>query len=251
MKWFTLFLICPNELNVNEMKLLVTDCGTTEYATLWEKQQKLLDARVEGRIGDVLLLTEHTNVYTLGKSADPNHLVANEQYLASHEIDVVATDRGGDITYHGPGQLVVYPIISLENFGKDIHLYLRNLEQAIIEMLETYGVASRHDDQYTGVWVGEKKIASIGIKVRKWVTMHGAAINISTDLSYFDGIIACGIFHRGITSLSREIVESISPEVVRDKFVQSFCSVFTYEPEYVSFDLLMSMLHEKKEIAFA
>lgn len=231
------------------MQLFVINCGVCEYQSLWDVQKKALDARVEQIIPDVLLITEHPHVYTLGKTADPNHLVASKDYLSDKKIDVVKIDRGGGITYHGPGQLVVYPIISLENFGRDITKYLRMLESSIIDMLKEFGIDARHDPDYTGVWVAENKIASIGIKVRKWVTMHGAAINVSTNLSYFDGIIACGIFHKGMTSISQLLHSEVALTQVAESFVRSFCNQFSFYPENISFQQLQTLIEPVQESA--
>lgn len=213
------------------MKLVTIGCGRTGYRELWEVQKTIWEARVAGRIPDTLLLTEHDHVYTLGRTADANHLVASGAFLREKGIDVVATDRGGDVTYHGPGQLVVYPILSLERFGNDLHRYLRMLEESIVRMLGSFGIAGAQDPAYTGVWVGNDKLASIGIRVGRWVTMHGAAINVCTDLSYFDGIVACGIFHKGLTSISALLERRVTLAEAAERFIPAFCSVFQTEAE--------------------
>lgn len=230
------------------MQLFVVDCGISDYSTLWDVQKQILSARVKGLIPDVLLTTEHTHVYTIGKTSDPNHLVAPRDFLRKKNIDVVATDRGGGITYHGPGQLVVYPIISLENYGRDIHQYLRMLEQSIINMLGVFGIEARQDSDYTGVWVRENKIASIGIKVSHWVTMHGAAINIATNLSYFEGIIACGIFHKGLTSMSEVLARNVSVREVKDVFVKTFSDVFQLQFTEIELDQLRRHIEPALEL---
>ena len=149
--------------------------------------------RTSGAIEDTLLLLEHPHTYTLGKTADRTNLIGSEEYLEKNGISVFEIDRGGDITYHGPGQIVGYPIIDLNKWKPDTHLYLRNLEEVIIKVLAEYGIESGRKPEYTGVWVGESKIAAIGIRVSRWVTMHGFAFNINTDLELFNGIIPCGI----------------------------------------------------------
>ena len=163
--------------------------GLTDYNSIWDLQKQIFDLRVSGKISDVLLLNEHHHVYTLGKSSDENHLLASREELKFTGAEIVHIDRGGDITYHGPGQLVGYPILDLNNYYLDIHRYLRDLEEVIIRTLTDYEITSHRDEKFTGVWVGNEKIAAIGIKVSHWVTMHGFAFNINTDLSYFDRII--------------------------------------------------------------
>lgn len=230
------------------MRLVVIDCGQSDYRKLWELQKSVWNARTTGVMPDVLLLTEHQPVYSIGKTADPNHLVASGSFLEKHRIDVVQTDRGGGITFHGPGQLVVYPIISLEPHGRDIHRYIRMLEKAIIDLLGTYGVDGVQDPEYTGVWVGENKIASIGIKVARWVTMHGAAINISTDLAFFDGIIACGIFHKGIISLSALLGREITVQDAGKRLVPAFADQFGSDVEFMTVETVLSLLQMETEM---
>jgi lipoate-protein ligase B len=152
-------------------------------------------------IPDVLLLTEHDHVYTLGRSGDDRHLLATDEELLRTGVQVVRTDRGGDITYHGPGQLVGYPILDLTLHGSDLHVYLRMLEEAVIRTLGIFGIASARHPSYTGVWVRGEKICAIGVHTSRWVTTHGFALNVCTDLGKFDRIIPCGIFEKGTTSM--------------------------------------------------
>lgn len=184
-------------------ELQIINLGLTNYKYCWELQQKIFNLRVDNRISDVILLTEHHHVYTLGKSSEEAHLLADENELKSTGAEVYHIDRGGDITYHGPGQLVGYPIIDLNNYYPDTHRYLRDLEEVLIRTLKDFGINGHREDSYTGVWVGSDKIAAIGVKVSKWVTMHGFALNVNTNLSYFDRIIPCGIFHKGVTSMQK------------------------------------------------
>ncbi|NOY05618.1 MAG: lipoyl(octanoyl) transferase LipB [Chlorobi bacterium] len=228
-------------------QLLIVQCGLTRYRDAWELQKRIWNARHDGVIPDVLLLTEHQHVYTLGRNTDTNHLIASSDRLKRQEIEVIETDRGGDITYHGPGQLIVYPILDLRRHGQDLHRYLRMLEESIILMAGKFGIAAEHDPQYTGVWVGEHKLASIGIKVSRWISMHGAAINICNDLSYFDGIIPCGIFHRDMTSVSKEVGREITIAEAGDILVTEFCSVFSYKPEAISYEDLLRITAREKE----
>jgi len=179
----------------------VLPLGRTEYRSCWRFQQRLFELRSAGRIPDTLLLTEHDHVYTIGKTGDDNHLLADDEELASRGITVVRTDRGGDITYHGPGQLVGYPILDLTNYSRDLHRYLRDLEEVVIRTLAGNGIPAHRLSGYTGVWAGNEKICAIGVKSSRWVTMHGFALNVATDLSFFGRIIPCGIFDRGVTSM--------------------------------------------------
>jgi lipoate-protein ligase B len=180
------------------MELFVSKLGRTRYADAWDLQRRLFDLRHDGLIDDVLLFTEHEHVYTIGKGGDANHLLASEEELLADGTEVFRIDRGGDITYHGPGQVVGYPIIDLNRYGPDIHRYLRSLEEAIILTLEQFGIEGGREEGMTGVWVGGEKIAAIGVKVSKWITMHGFALNVNTDLGKFERIIPCGIFHKEI-----------------------------------------------------
>jgi len=213
----------------NQKQLAVLHMGVTDYRSTWNLQRRLLELRVAGRIPDVLMLNEHTPVYTFGKSSDDNHLLANDSELLANHADVVHVDRGGDITYHGPGQLVGYPILDLNNYYNDVHRYLRDLEEVIVRSLNEFGIAARRDNDFTGVWVGNEKIAAIGVKVSHWVTMHGFALNVNTDLSYFDRIIPCGIFHRGVTSMQMLIGKQISIDEVSRSIVTRFGDVFGSE----------------------
>ena len=189
-------------------------------------QQEIWTLRHADAIQDILLLTEHEHVYTLGKSADDNHLLASEEELKISGTDVFHIDRGGDITYHGPGQIVGYPILDLNNYFLDIHRYLRSLEEVIIRTLAAFGILAGREKEMTGVWVNDEKIAAIGVKVSRWVTMHGFALNVNTDLSKFDRIIPCGIFHKGVTSMQRTLGQEVSIDSVQKAFVESFADVF-------------------------
>ena len=184
--------------------------------------------RTSGAIEDTLLLLEHPHTYTLGKTADRTNLIGSEEYLEKNGISVFEIDRGGDITYHGPGQIVGYPIIDLNKWKPDTHLYLRNLEEVIIKVLAEYGIKSGRKPEYTGVWVGESKIAAIGIRVSRWVTMHGFAFNINTDLELFNGIIPCGIKDKEVTSLSRLLKREINIDEVKQKLRDQFVLHFDY-----------------------
>lgn len=207
-------------------RLRVVNLGRTNYRACWDLQRKIHAARMAGTAPDTFLLTEHDNVYTIGRGGNPDHLLAGADTLAARGIDVVENDRGGDITYHGPGQLVGYPILDLRNHRQDLHRYLRDLEEVVIRALAGCGVnASRHPS-YTGVWVGGDKICAIGVKTVSWVTMHGFALNVSTDLSYFGSIIPCGIFERGVTSMRETLGCDVPMPAVAAAVVEAFGIVF-------------------------
>jgi lipoyl(octanoyl) transferase len=224
------------------MQLAVTNIGRTRYGEAWELQKKLFDLRHYGLITDILLFTEHEHVYTIGKGGDDNHLLASEEELRNGGIDVYHIDRGGDITYHGPGQVVGYPILALDQYFADIHRYLRSLEEVIILALEEFGLDAGREDGMTGVWVGGEKIAAIGVKVSRWVTMHGFALNVNTDLTKFDRIIPCGIFHKGVTSMQRLLGQEIPLEKVHAALTEAFAAVFGCQPVAVTPEELIRVL---------
>lgn len=232
------------------MQIVCTDIGRTRYADAWELQRTLFDLRHYGLIGDVLLLTEHEKVYTLGKGADANHLLANEEELKRSGIEVFHIDRGGDVTYHGPGQIVGYPILDLAQYKTDLHWYLRGLEEVIIRTLEEYDIEAEREEGMTGVWVKGEKIAAIGVKVSRWVTMHGFALNVNTDLKEFGRIIPCGIFHKGVTSMAMQTGKEIPMGDVQTRLMEFFGLVFGCEPIRVSKeDLLRGVVDRVPEQA--
>ncbi len=204
----------------------VVDLGRTEYERCWDFQRRVFRLRGIGSVPDVLLLTEHNHVYTIGRSGDCNHLLENEDALATRGVRVYFNDRGGDITYHGPGQSVGYPILDLHNYYLDLHRYLRDLEEVIIRAIHHFGVVGNRLDGYTGVWVEGEKICAIGIRSSRWVTMHGFALNVNTDLSYFDRIIPCGIFERGVTSLQKKLGRALDMREVAKALMCEFERVF-------------------------
>ncbi|MCK9281475.1 MAG: lipoyl(octanoyl) transferase LipB [Melioribacteraceae bacterium] len=209
-------------------KIEYIDLGTIDYKEAWELQQRTFELRTKNEIDDILYLLEHPHTYTLGKVADKNNLITSDVVLKEKQISVYDIDRGGDITYHGPGQIVGYPIIDLKNWKQDTHEYLRNLEEVIMAVCADYGIATERNQKYTGVWVGNRKIAAIGIKVSRWITMHGFAFNINTDLGLFDGIIPCGIRDKEVTSLSKELGKKIELDEVKEKLVFQFIRLFDY-----------------------
>jgi lipoate-protein ligase B len=188
--------------------------GEVGYREALDLQLSCLDRRASRRIPDTLLLLTHPHVYTIGRAGDKSNLLVSEETLASEGISVERVGRGGDITYHGPGQLVGYPIVLMER--PDVHKFVRSIEAALIDAVGAFGVESRSIEGLTGVWAGERKIASIGIGVRKWVTYHGFALNVTTDLSWFRRIHLCGLKEREATSIAEETGSAPAMEAVRE-----------------------------------
>jgi lipoate-protein ligase B len=203
--------------------------GKVDYRKALEIQLKLLEMRVNGEIGDTLLLLEHPPTVTIGRRGNMGNLLAAKNYLSKAGIHFEVISRGGDITYHGPGQLVGYPIMDLNGMGRDVHKYLRNLEEAIIVSLGDFGIRGRRIKGITGVWAKWHKIASIGVGVRRWVTYHGFALNVNTDLSYFDMIVPCGIENVKMTSIQRWLAknEEIDMPEAEESIIKAFSQVFS------------------------
>ncbi len=205
--------------------------GSIDYAAAWELQRELARQRREGAIPDTLLLLEHCPpVITLGRASHAEHLLVPPEKLLHMGIQLVETDRGGDVTYHGPGQLVGYPIMDLREHGRDVHLYLRRLEEAIIVALRHFGIEAHCKPGFTGVWVGDEKIAAMGIKVSHWVTMHGFALNVHPNLSHFGLIVPCGIHDKGVTSIQSLLEEEVTLEEVIPRLIEAFAEVFNLRP---------------------
>ncbi len=202
--------------------------GKVPYRKALEIQLMLHEMRTNGEIGDTLLLLEHPPTFTIGRRGNMGNLLAAENYLSKAGIHFEVISRGGDITYHGPGQLVGYPIMDLNGMGRDVHKYLRNLEETIIVSLADFGIRGRRIKGITGVWTKWSKIASIGVGVRRWVTYHGFALNVNTDLSYFDMIVPCGIENVKMTSIQRWLgkKEYIDMPEAEDSIIKAFSQVF-------------------------
>ena len=192
----------------------VRELGRVEYGRALELQQELIAQRKQGLISDQLLLLEHPHVITLGRNGHLENLLASDEVLSRAGIAFYPTDRGGDVTYHGPGQLVGYPILDLREWKRDVGAYVRGVEQAIIETLADFGIEAGRIEKLTGVWVGERKIAAIGVHISRWVTSHGFALNVSTDLSYFQYIVPCGLT-KPVTSMAQLGVRASLEEVSR------------------------------------
>ena len=201
--------------------------GRVDYTEALALQQALVEDRREGRIDDTLLLLEHPHVITLGVRADRGrqHLRADAAMLSARGVEVHQTGRGGDITYHGPGQIVGYPIIELKPDRMDVHRYVRDLEEVLIRVAEDFGITAARMPSLTGVWVGDEKVAAIGVRIARWITSHGFALNVTTELDYFNLIVPCGIAGRGVTSLAR-LGCPASIDEVEDRIVHHFSVVF-------------------------
>lgn len=223
---------------MNNVKLL--DWGVREYNEAWKGQEELFNGIIETKMEqvcsplptqDYLILVEHPHVYTLGKSGEENNLLLNYMQLQAKEAQFVHTNRGGDITYHGPGQLVGYPILNLENFKIGLRDYIFKLEESIIKTIAQYGLEGTRSDGAAGVWLGvgtpnERKICAIGVKSSRYVTMHGYALNVNTDLNYFTHINPCGFTDKGVTSLQKELGKEIDFEEVKKHYAEAFKEIF-------------------------
>jgi len=219
----------------------ILNLDTVPYDEALELQKKLVDLRSRDCIHDTLVLLEHPPVFTVTREATRRHLLASPQALAEKGITVHQTNRGGDITYHGPGQLVGYPIISLKDRGKDLHRYIRSLEEVIIRVLQEYGIRGYRDSINAGVWVEGDKIAAIGIAVKSsWTTMHGFAFNISPDLSHYSFIVPCGIVGRGVTSLAKILGRTVGRQEVEERLIRCFGEVFEVTTREVSQEQMQS-----------
>lgn len=218
------------------------DWGLTDYQEAWDKQEQVFEQTVALKVKNrtentqeptpnYLVFCEHPHVYTLGKSGHPENLLLDDQGLKEKEATYYKINRGGDITYHGPGQIVGYPILDLDNFFTDIHLYLRTLEEAIILTLADYGIAAGRYEGYTGVWLDAdnekaRKICAMGVRCSRWVTMHGFAFNVNTDLDYFKNIVPCGIDDKDVTSMQRELEMALDMDEVKEKLKNHIAKLF-------------------------
>ena len=223
-------------------QVIVENWGVQSYKDAWEKQEKILQSIIDVKKNNrndrsnletpnYLIFLEHKPVFTIGKSGNFNNLLVNDFELSKKNIELVKTNRGGDITFHGPGQLVIYPILDLENFFTDIHKYLRSLEDVVISSLMEFNIDAKRSPGETGVWINTdtsfpEKICAMGVRASRWVTMHGLALNINTDLSYFNKIIPCGIEGKGITSMQKVLNKKISIEKVKSAIKSHFEEIF-------------------------
>lgn len=222
--------------------IAIQDIGLKDYKEVWDYQEELFATIVAQKranreleepvvTSNYMLFVEHPHVFTLGKSGDITNLLASEQELKSKGATFYKINRGGDITYHGPGQMVVYPILDLENFFTDIHKYLRLLEEAVIRTLADYGIRAERSQGETGVWLDvgtpfARKICAMGVRASRWVTMHGLALNVNANLGYFDLMIPCGIKDKSVTSMQLELQREVDMQEVKDKFSVHFAALF-------------------------
>lgn len=217
-------------------KAILHDAGLIEYGNAWQMQKELFHLSIEEKLQGItpkhhLIICEHPHVYTLGKSADQSNLLLSQSELKSRSIDVFDIERGGDITYHGPGQLVVYPIFDLEQMHLGVKKFVYNIEQSIINTLKHFGIESERIEDRIGIWIGrgtknERKIAAIGIKCSRHVTMHGLALNVNTDLSLFDSIIPCGIQDKSVCSMESELNRKLDMSDVKHVLLDEISSIF-------------------------
>ena len=207
--------------------LQVRRLGVVPYRDGIELQRRLVEERKADRIPDTLLLLQHPHVLTIGVKKDArSNILASPERLTALGVDVFETGRGGDVTYHGPGQLVGYPILDLNPDRRDVHRYVRDLEEVMIRVCADYGLAAGRVKGFSGVWIGDEKIGAIGVRISRWITSHGFAFNISTDVDFFNLIVPCGIADKGVTSLASKLGRIVEVDEVADRFVTRFSEVF-------------------------
>jgi len=255
--FITLQVDCYILKNKNN-KVKIIDLGISPFLNSWKYQDELFDSiislkvsnrktKIKALTNNYMIFVEHPAVYTLGNSGKIENLLVDKNILNEKNIEFYKTNRGGDITFHGPGQIVCYPILDLDNFFTDIHKYLRFLEEIVIETLNDYGIKGQSRNGETGVWVKNKKsnffkICAIGVKASRWVTMHGFALNVNTDLNYFKNIIPCGIKDKGVTSMKNELGKVLDKDLVKDKIQYYFSKKFEVEFTYwgISYKIKLS-----------
>ena len=220
-------MVGPFELTeLNSTACVVTELGTMNYAQAYELQLRLNKQRARGEVDDQLLLLEHPHVFTLGRRGRTENVLSTDEQIAAAGATLFQSDRGGDVTYHGPGQLVAYPLLYLPEGQRDVPRYVRLLEETVIRLLAEFGVSAGREPAFPGVWVGDEKICAVGVKISEWVTMHGLALNVTTDMAYFGHIVPCGIAGKGVTSLQRLLPAPPSMATVRARFAVHFGAVF-------------------------
>ena len=230
---------------------LIVDLGLISYTAGYALQERIVAARKVEAIGDVLLLCEHPHVITLGRNGKRENLLASDQVLRQKGVEFHSTNRGGDITYHGPGQIVGYPILNLTHMKTDVHWYVRTLEEAMIRASADLGISAFRIGGKTGIWVQavpkEEKLAAIGIHISRWVTSHGFAYNVRSDLRYFDLIVPCGISDRKATSLEKLLARSVSLSEVKPRLVHHVAELFSLAPRPLSHDQLLTQLAQAEQ----
>lgn len=243
------------KLPIGERESWVVDCGLLSYVEASELQRRLVAARKAGTVPDILLICEHPHVITLGRNGHREHLLASQHLLRQMNVQFYPTDRGGDITYHGPGQIVGYPILDLARIRRDVAWYLRQLEELMISVTADFGVEATRKSGMTGVWVERseqgniapttEKLAAIGVHLSRWVTSHGFAYNVSTDLRYFDLIVPCGLHGKRATSLEAVLGRAVQLEEVLPILIERFGEIFNRKMQIVSRETLDEILHEQ------
>lgn len=213
--------------------MIIKDLHTIEYVKAWDLQKRTFEDVLSGHTEDTLFLCEHPHVYTLGKNGNANNMLVSSEFLKSVGAEFHRIDRGGDITYHGPGQMVAYPILNIDRYGLSLKGYISLLEESVIRTVAEWGIKAERKQGATGVWLsdnrannrGERKICAIGVKASHFVTMHGLALNVNTDLKYFSYINPCGFIDKGVTSIEAEIGNRINMETVKKRFTELFCNL--------------------------
>jgi lipoate-protein ligase B len=222
------------------------DAGITAYRDAWDLQKRLVEMRFKNRISDILILTEHNPVITMGRATEKSNLLLSPEELKQRGVEAYEIERGGDITFHGPGQLVAYPIIDLNERGRDLHRYLRDLERVVIATLADLGIEAGLKSGLTGVWANDHKLAAIGVAVKRWIAYHGLALNVSTDLDYFKYINPCGITEYPVGSVESVLGRKVDFDKVADLLADNFAAPFGYKIEMVSQDeLLLETVNER------
>ena len=214
------------------MQCVVRQLGKIEYREAYELQKELLEKRVNGQIADTLLLLEHPPTITVGKAGKLENVLVSQTELASAGVSLILTDRGGDVTYHGPGQIVGYPILDLRERNRDAHRYVHHLEEMLIGTLADYSIKSERDPSHAGVWVNDEEIAALGLRIHKWITMHGFALNVNTELNHFSLINPCGFTNKTATSMARLLGYELSTGEVTGRLLSHFADVFEVQPKF-------------------
>jgi lipoyl(octanoyl) transferase len=213
--------------------LEVYKLGLTEYDIALKLQEEIQEKRIEGKICDTLLLLEHPPTLTLAKGGDKEDILVSQEFLEEKRVAVRFTDRGGNITFHGPGQIVGYPIFDLNRINRDIHEYILRLEAVLINVLKDFSINANLDPEHVGVWTGNEKIAAIGVKVKKWVTKHGFALNVNNDLSFFELINPCGIKDKGVTSMEKILKRQVPMPLITDALIEKFEKIFKMDARII------------------
>ena len=227
------------------MQCVVRRLGQIEYQEAYELQKELLQERLKGQIADTLLLLEHPPTITVGKAGKLENVLVSPAELATAGVSLILTDRGGDVTYHGPGQIVGYPILDLRERNRDAHQYVHNLEEVLIRTLADYGIESERDPSHAGVWVNDEEVAALGLSIHRWITMHGFALNVNTDLNHFSLINPCGFTSKTATSLARLLGYKLSTGEVTDRLLFHFAEVFEVELKFTD-DSVTETYDERK-----